>query len=183
MAEQGAILARGRGVGVGDLVLDVSFSQSISHRAQVTDNPIEDGSTITDHVIQLPDTLTIEGLWSDTPAGATAAELNRARDLYVRLVELKERGETVEVSTRLQFYPEVVITSIDTTRDVSTGYTVPVSIGVKEVRTAERTTEIIPVNTADGNAGRKDRGRKKADQASDKAELESSILFDTFFAD
>lgn len=186
MAEAAAILkGRKKGAEIGDLVLDVTISEAHSHRASATDLPVEDGSNTSDHVIQLPDSLSLEGVWTDTPSGENEAQLHRARDLYFELVEVKEAGEPIEVVTGLRVYPSVVITSIDTRRDARTGFTVPVAIGVKEIRTVDRRTEIIaPEETAHGNAPRSKRGRQKPEPVDGGAsEKESSVLYDIFYGD
>lgn len=46
---------------------DVSLSESHERNATVTQNPIEDGSNISDHINLNPERLTLEGMISDSP--------------------------------------------------------------------------------------------------------------------
>lgn len=55
------------------IVLDASVSETHVSTSKATRNPIEDGSDITDHVILDPDSLSIEGIVSDTPLSLKAA--------------------------------------------------------------------------------------------------------------
>jgi len=52
---------------IGFLKLDASLKESHNRTARVTENEIEDGSVISDHVKLDPKTLTMEGVISDTP--------------------------------------------------------------------------------------------------------------------
>lgn len=49
--------------------LDALMSEAPSYRALITENPLEDGSVISDHTVTLPATLQIEGIFTDTPLG------------------------------------------------------------------------------------------------------------------
>lgn len=52
---------------IGFLKLDASISENHNRSAQVTDNEIEDGSEVSDHVKLDPESLTMEGMVSDAP--------------------------------------------------------------------------------------------------------------------
>jgi len=56
--------------GVDGIELDCSVQETHERTATLTQSPVEDGSTISDHVILLPKRLTIEGIVSSTPLGA-----------------------------------------------------------------------------------------------------------------
>ena len=49
------------------LPLDALVRESYAKRNEVTSDPIEDGEEVNAHVVRKPDTLTIEGVISDTP--------------------------------------------------------------------------------------------------------------------
>ncbi len=52
---------------IGSLVLDATISDSHSFRNTITDFPVESGGNISDHVIQAPEEVTIEGFVTNTP--------------------------------------------------------------------------------------------------------------------
>ena len=52
---------------IGALVLDATITESQSFRNEVTEFPVESGSKISDHVIQSPEEITIEGYVTNTP--------------------------------------------------------------------------------------------------------------------
>lgn len=186
MGDKTAVL-EGRGkTEVGDLVLDVTLNEKHNHTASTTDNPLEDGANAADHTIQKPDQLSLEGLWTDTPLDADRAELNRAVEMYRKLVRLKESGEAVTVVSGLRVYENMVIQKINSRKDPGTGYSVPVSVSLKESRFVTQQTEFVPLKELDPQvehtAGEtKQRGRQPSEQASEKTEQQSSELYDLFY--
>jgi hypothetical protein len=128
--------------------LDVSIREMHSAKSRVTRHPIEDGSTVSDHVVHEPDGLTMEGFITDSPVrflsgvrailegppdiGAipegyspAAAEVNpgdngvsRAREAYRAIMRLKASGKPLTVKTGLRTYNNLIIESIDVPRDV-----------------------------------------------------------------
>lgn len=67
------------------ITMDVSISETHSRTAVISQNEIEDGSNVADHVKLNPEKLTIEGLVSDSPVGvlqsAIGAGLSSASQL------------------------------------------------------------------------------------------------------
>lgn len=98
--------------------IDVAITEESSFEADVTEHPVEYGSSIVDHVRVKPVMLSIEGMVSDTPIGVMsdergvlrsteiAAEMNiplpsvEAYDLLQR-VFLEREPVTVETTTRV----------------------------------------------------------------------------------
>lgn len=54
---------------VGGVEIDAAISENHRYNSLVTANPIEDGSVISDHIVNLPITLDMEGRLTDTPFG------------------------------------------------------------------------------------------------------------------
>lgn len=50
-----------------DFVVDVTLTENHDFQADVTENPVEEGSPITDHIDLKPESFTITGVISDTP--------------------------------------------------------------------------------------------------------------------
>jgi len=177
MGQVGAVLTGHGQTEIGPMVLDVTLSESHSHSATSVTSPVEDGTEVEDHTRQEPDEITLEGMWTDTPKGATKAELNRSQEKYEQLVNIKERGEALDVVTGLKVYENMVIQSISSTRDPSTGYTVPMSVTLKEQRRVSQQLEEIPapVDAASDpvkHSAREatERGQQKSEPASEEEE-------------
>jgi len=146
MGEVSTVIQKARrdnGAEIGDIVFDCTPSDSHSHTASATSNNVETGAKPGDHVDQNPDELTLDGIFSDL--AGERLELNRAADLYDQLVELKESGEPVTVITGLRVYENMVLTAVESTRDASTGLTVPTSCSLQEQpRVDQQLTDIPP---------------------------------------
>lgn len=155
---------------IGDIVLDATVSESHSHSAESVTSPVESGLEIEDHTRQNPDQLTIEGMWTDTPQGSTSAELNRSQEQYERLLNLKERGAELDVVTGLKVYENMVIQNIDTTRDTSTGFTVPVSISLQEKRRVSQLIEDIPPPAETASPETRHSARETTERGQQKSE-------------
>lgn len=89
--------------------------------AVITDNPIEDGSSVTDHVYTEPKGLTLE----------IADE--KATDTFIALVEHQELREPFDLVTGLAVYPNMVIAAIVADRDKETSKILRATIELREV--------------------------------------------------
>lgn len=54
---------------IGGVEVDAVISENTKYNSLVTANPIEDGSMVTDHIVNLPIILEMEGRFTDTPFG------------------------------------------------------------------------------------------------------------------
>lgn len=122
---------------------DVTTNQSHDLKWVMTKSPIENGSTITDHVRKVPDVLSITGIISDTPLFPPSPIVaNRAQREFQKLLSFAEAREPVFVATSLKIYPNMIITSIGASRDADSGGAIPVSIMMEEIQiSSARTTQ------------------------------------------
>jgi len=118
---------------VGSITLDASVRENHSATAKVTRHPIqaEEGSqsTVTDHVIVDPLTITIDGVVSGHPA-ETAAYLQNlfsgggrdpVREAHQTMLDDLLTGRLVTVITNLLEYPNMVLESVNVVREAKTG--------------------------------------------------------------
>ena len=103
---QGLILTR-----IGAVPLDVSISQVHRFPSFITKNPVEDGTTYTDHVVLLPVTLEIDGRVSDAPISISEALTGKfnTQDAYRELVRMQRAREPFTVVTGLNVYENMMI--------------------------------------------------------------------------
>lgn len=125
------------------IVLDASLSERHSSNVEVTVHPIEDGADPTDHARQLPDSLQLEGLFSNTPLdpaeartrGNTAAGASGyAQDQDKRMLDLLSSRRPVTVRTERKTYRNMILVSYEVPRDAKIGDAVKFSATFKEVR-------------------------------------------------
>ena len=122
---------------------DVTDRQRPTFEWDTTENPIQDGSTITDHVRKLPEILEVEGIITDTPLfPPIPIQLNRAHREWLKLFEIAEAREPVFVATSLKVYPSMIIRRLSPAREVGTGGAIAVSMTLKEIRISRQLVEI-----------------------------------------
>lgn len=109
----------------GNIELDVMLDEKHEWAADATSFPVEEGSPITDHVIEQADKLMITGFISDTPiiASVSVTKLIGERtqgvfDLLNRLIKLRE---PITVYTKYRAYINMIMTKVDIPRTAGQG--------------------------------------------------------------
>ena len=133
---------------------DITTSQTHQFEWDWTDNPVENGATITDHVRRIPAVLDVEGLIVDTPLfPPTPFTANRAQANWQKLLSFANERNLVFVATSLRIYPNMGIMSLTVSRDVTSGGSIPVSISLKEIFISSTTTAQNKLDEAAAAAG------------------------------
>jgi hypothetical protein len=164
------------------IVFDATTSESHTQDADVTENPVETGSAITDNVRAKPAQLKLETLVTDYPVGLSGggtgapAEEGRAQGVYDLLIALKNEGVRIEVSTGAKLYRDMVIQSITLPRDKALSGALRFSILLKEIKTVSSQTVEANLSATERKAQpKKKEGDKTARDATD-AERKRSVL-------
>jgi hypothetical protein len=153
-APQKVVLERRTSPQATTLLIEFDATLQVSHssRVEVTDHPVEDGSTISDHTRVLPKRLTLGIVVSNDPVILLAAEnaqpsvaggdpSTRAQDALAELQRLQEQGQLVTVRTFLRDYDNMIIEDINAPRDAKTGNVLSASLSLRELIIA--TTELV----------------------------------------
>lgn len=154
------------------LELDVFLSEQHHHQAQATEFPVEAGSSFSDHVIQRPDQVRVTVLISDSPLPSTvgvdaesfrqqaAAKmyLGRATGSYRQLVELKELGNPLVITTSVHVYEDMVLEEVGLPVDASSGEAALVSLSFKRVERVGLKT--VPMPKVEKAAPKVSKGRQ-----------------------
>lgn len=147
-----SLFYRADGWSVGEISLDLILTETHSLNAVVTQHPVQDGSTISDHITILPRSGTMRVLVSNfslsTAEGDVRADWdeiydqgetaqkslpNRAEDAWEKLKDLVKTRELVKVVTSLEVYEDVALTRVETTRDGDTGDALEIDIDYEQV--------------------------------------------------
>ena len=147
-----SLFYRADGWSVGEISLDLILTETHSLNAVVTQHPVQDGSTISDHITILPRSGTMRVLvsnfslstaegdaraaWDEIYAQGEAAQktlLNRAEEAWKKLKDLVKKRELVKVVTSLEVYEDVALTRVETTRDGDTGDALEIDIDYEQV--------------------------------------------------
>ena len=114
---------------IGPVSISAFLYEQHRSSAAVTDNAIEDGSSINDHMYTKPKELTLDIVDE------------RGSDAFISLVEQQALREPFEIQTGLAIYENVVIVDIVADREKSTSRILRATIELKEVRIVATQTQ------------------------------------------
>lgn len=151
------------------VVLDASVSETHTSSASITSHPVESGANITDHVHREPDSITIQGVISNTstafPQGVVGVALIKsvanlvsgvsndlAKTAYDQLRQLVDGKELVKIVTTLREYNDMLIENLTVTRDSQYGDALNFTATARQVRliktsSVEKTSIPAPAET------------------------------------
>lgn len=168
--------------------LDCSIQETHARQVVATQFEVEDGTTISDHLIVKNQKLEVQGLISDTPIGTIQSILNTvigtalpARGVvsiavgqalfsalsgssspsvnaYAQLLQLQLARQPLSVITTLRRYDKVFITDISAPRDSGTGQSLIFTMSLEQLKIVSPQTVVLT-------------NFKSADLAADKARL------------
>lgn len=131
---------------------DLFESEEHAMEWKLGDHPLQDGSTISDHVQRQLREVTVKGRFVNRPIrdklnnkdkvevdkiDGSSALTNKALDKFNAVVALADRREPVTLVTSLADYPQMVITSIEASRDGSSGDSIAFTMTLREVETVK----------------------------------------------
>lgn len=117
---------------VGNVVFDTVITEDHRFHSRVTYYPVETGTIVSDHIINDPDMVVLQGLVSDTPLNILA-QFNRSIQAFNQLVQLHEQRQVVTVVTGLKVYPNMAITSMSVPRTIKTGQSLTFTIELQRI--------------------------------------------------
>lgn len=161
--------------------LDAVLDEQHEWKNEVTQNPVETGAPITDHVIEHADKLKIHGTVTNHPMKSV---LDTAKDIYngVKTVprlqttfdalrELHEAQELVTVYTRYKIYQNMMIESISIPRNSKIGEEIQFTMELVKVRFAS--TQLVDLPDGINPNKKKSTVGKKTDPQKDKGKTEA----------
>lgn len=147
---------------IDQLVLDASVTESHTGEVEVTEHPVEQGANIADHARPKPDSVTIEGIVSNTPlshaqatritesqgvtfettslADAIAGQAGNAESALATLRDLKDNPRLVTIVTALHTYDSMILISLSVPRDARSGDALRFTATFRQVRLVSNKT-------------------------------------------
>ena len=184
--EQGVILPRNSGDGSGprDLVFDVVMNETPSFNSTATENLIEDGAKISDHVTIDPVRLSLSGIVSNTPVSIDRENIgnelaNPAKDAYEFLKRLRDNGEPFDLVTGFDIYTSMIIEKLSAPRTASNGSSLFFDLQLKQIRIVSSSIVTVTKFTAPSVPGAQsslDAGKQTGKPGSEKAEAKGSSV-------
>lgn len=135
--------------------VDAVLSETHTFSRQVTDNKVENGSPVADHIIKNPVTLEIQAIVTDAPIKGIIEGVSDAvdnllggskytNDCFGALYQLYEYQGYMTVYTQYKTYPKMVIESITIPRDPKDGEALVFTISMKQIRIVSSATTKLP---------------------------------------
>ena len=182
---------------IGTLELDVTISENHEYGSMVTEFPVEKGGNVSDHIINNPVILNMNGFITNSPVrifGGIVDNLtsqrvpipNRVQSAFTLLTDMRDIKELFTVVTGLKVYRNMFFKSLVFPRNSGTGDTLRFTAILTRVTKAaskkiERqnldpgTTE-AKKNTKDLGAEKVDRGGQTTTQSTEEQTRRVSIL-------
>lgn len=183
----------------GNIELDATLQESHNWSAEVTTNPVEEGSPVTDHVIEDADRLIIKGVISDDTislstgleqavALITGKEEKRTHAMFSTLKDLIKLRAVMVVYTKYEIYTDMILTSVDLIRETGQGAIIEFTAEFVHVRfVATQVVDVPPGISskksakADESTGRKSEpGKNNGSKQSEVIDKPSSTLMRIF---
>lgn len=149
---------------IASIKLDASLSESHSYTSTITDSPLEDGSVVSDHIIDAPFVLSITGSITNVPslgigtltlpavtAVATVVSIfkkkNKIKDAEEEFRNLRKTKVPFSVITGLRRYKNMVLESFTFNRDASIGDALEFTATIRQIDIVS--TKIITIDESD----------------------------------
>jgi len=171
----------GRNAAIGSIILDATVEERHDYSNTITENPIEAGGFVTDHVYENPRMLDVTGEITDSPVQFFSA-LNgvntRRIEAKDQLVALHKAREVVTVVTGLEIYTDVIMENLSFPRNQKTGQRLQFSATFKQAKFVNSEIVGIAAEKAkpefkDKVSENKDLGRQEGEKLSDPQEAKA----------
>lgn len=177
-----------------EIPLDASISESHSFNSRVSQFPIEDGSSISDNIVNDPTGLDLNGFVTNTPVVIFTQNISniidnttggdRVKTAFEALLFLRESKEVFTIVTGLKVYENMVFTSLTFPRDKTTGTTnLRFNAKVINIKFVSSRTIVSPQTVASEPAELSDQATSTKDVGKQTTTADvgngSSLLFDS----
>jgi len=122
----------------------------------VTSNPVENGSFITDHVRKKQDVLSVSGKITDTvlaPIPPIPFQFNRAHREWTKFLSFFLAREPVFVATSVRVMSSAIIEKVRLSRTPDSGGCLPIQIQIREIQIASLLATVPLIDEAAAAAG------------------------------
>lgn len=115
---------------------DTCTSQQHSGQAEATMHPVDDGSSIADHVIRRPNQLSFTTVWTPRPPDEDylPAGNHRGQDAFDILIEALQRRQAIRIEADGITYDPMVLTSVQMPRAFEDGDSRTIQIEAVEIQ-------------------------------------------------
>lgn len=122
---------------VGEIEINVVINESTSDKLQITQQPVQQGASISDHAFKEPTTFTMSAYFKDN-IGTSLAEI------YADLLLLQATRVPFDVVTPKRIYRSMLISALSQTTDKNTENTLAILFTFQEVIIVNVSTTQVP---------------------------------------
>ena len=149
---------------IGPFNATVTLEEIASDDLEITQHPVQQGATITDHAYLKPATVSIKIMFN--AADAPLAET------YAKLRQLQASREPFDVVTGKRAYKNMLFKSLGQTNDAQTENVLSISAELQEIFIVQVETTTVPPRKQQANPGRtgatENAGQKRAQPAPER---------------
>lgn len=176
----------------GSIELDANLEEVHEWSAEATENPVEEGAPVSDHVIEKQDKLRIRGFVSDSPTSDTVVTRitgiyngkkldNRTQNVFDALQTLIKAKEPIVVYTKHRIYDDMVLTGVNIPRSPGVGEAIEFTAEFVHIRKVVTQTVEVPngiskKNNTTSKAKTKPQDKQGNKQSETKEPKSSSVL-------
>ncbi|CAB4197858.1 hypothetical protein UFOVP1309_38 [uncultured Caudovirales phage] len=160
--------------GIQSLDFDATLDELHEWKNEVTQNPVETGSPISDHVIEKSDKLRIQGVITNSPLRGEFAgqyfggdtQSPRIQTAFEAIRELHKARDVVVVYTKHAIYTDMVIESVSIPRNAQIGEEMQFTMELVNIRLVETQMVTLPpgISPKKANSGKKAEPQKSTGQ-------------------
>lgn len=150
---------------IGAFSATVTIEEVASDDLEITQHPVQQGATITDHAYLKPATVSIKIMFSDTDAPLA--------ETYAKLRKLQASREPFDVVTGKRAYKNMLFKSLGQTNDAQTENVLSISAELQEIFIVQVETTTVPPRARQANPGKtgatENAGQKSAQPAPERS--------------
>lgn len=150
---------------IGGITFDVVIEEHHEDSLEITEHPVEQGAAISDHAWRRPATVILRAGVSDASGGQGDGG-QKAQDVYDRLLALQAAREPFDIVTGRRLYQSMLLETLTTTTDATTGHALIVTAECREVVIVHTTITTVPPRARHANpqrtGGVSDTGQRQA---------------------
>lgn len=149
---------------IGPFAATVVLEEIGTDELEITQHPVQQGASITDHAFVKPATVNLKVMWNDDDAPLA--------ETYNNLLLLQSSRVPFDVVTGKRAYTNMLIKSLGQTTDVQTENVLSINMSLQEIIITSVEVTAVPPRASQKNAGKtgatENAGKKSAQETSRK---------------
>lgn len=157
---------------IGGFTATLTIEETGTDELVITDHPVQEGASITDHAYTKPALLSLRAQWGEDDARMPLDEL------YAKLLELQASRIPFDVITGRRMYKNMLVKALSMTNDQTTFGVLAVRFQLQQIITVQVETTAIPPRAKQkqpGRTGATEKAGQKSAVKTDVVQRESAL--------